>query len=507
MTTQNSLAKAFDARKSFFAHRASAVFPLRIRTQSDLQIVFLNYWKLKAEIPEVAVNLRVYDTSGRLVGRQTLEKVELHNEVSIRDEVLAANGVEAPFDGMVEVEVVSLKNLAFPFPAILGVYQSAGYCSAVHAAGRVKNADELKRPLKSQETNWTCRFERNADGYAVVPFFHYFVGAAPLDQDETIEVSLRSPSGQVIAATSVPVGSMAPFSSRIFYADELFALDEVPEEGCFLSVALTARDIFPRLVVGNFHRSIEFLEVGHSFPISEFADYCPVPGADKPAGSSSSFLAAQTAEGLELDVKVFPTNCEGNARAALSSKKFNEARLTSLDQHFEFSSALGSRGLTFSLESDEEFRVLHLTGDSVPSRLNASYRYSVRNAPRRFATDIATGAKSIVYPAKWRHWGHGCVGGGYDTVILLRNNSHAPEETHSNAGEIRILGREIDRSVAVQVESESCTCLKLSELLDLDPEAGTPRMLSWLMGLSQPVGETFWIAYRPDGAIFGEHGF
>jgi len=507
MTTQNSLAKAFDARKNFFAHRASAVFPLRIRPQSDLQIVFLNYWKLKAEIPEISVNFRVYATSGRLVARQTIEKVELHNEISVRDEILAANCVELPFDGMVEVEVVSLRNLAFPFPAILGVYQSEGYCSAVHAAGRIKNADELKSPQKSQETNWTCRFERDGDGYVVVPFFHYFVGAVPLDRDETIEITLRSQTGSAIAVTSVPVGSMPPFSSRVFYADELFALDEVPEDGCFLSVALTARDIFPRLVVGNFHRDIEFLEVGHSFPISEFADYCPVPGADKPAGSSSSFLAAQTTADLALDVKVFPTNCEGNAKAAVSSKKFSEARLKQLDQGFEFTSAPGSHGLSFSLEADEEFRVVHLRGESIPSRLNASYRYSVRNAPRRFSTDIATGAKSIVYPPKWRHWGHGCIGGGYDTVILLRNNSHAPNENDSNAGEIRILGRDIDRSVAVEVTGESCICMKLSDLLDIDPEAGKPRFLSWLLGLSRPVGETFWVAYRPDGAIFGEHGF
>lgn len=507
MTTQNSLAKAFDARKNFFAHRASAVFPLRIRPQSDLQIVFLNYWKLKAEIPEISVNFRVYDTSGRLVARQTIEKVELHNEISVRDEILAANCVELPFDGMVEVEVISLRNLAFPFPAILGVYQSEGYCSAVHAAGRIKNADELKSPQKSQETNWTCRFERDGDGYVVVPFFHYFVGAVPLDRDETIEITLRSQTGNAIAVASVPVGSMPPFSSRVFYADELFALDEVPEDGCFLSVALTARDIFPRLVVGNFHRDIEFLEVGHSFPISEFADYCPVPGADKPAGSSSSFLAAQTTADLALDVKVFPTNCEGNAKAAVSSKKFSEDRLKQLDQGFEFTSAPGSHGLSFSLEADEEFRVVHLRGESIPSRLNASYRYSVRNAPRRFSTDIATGAKSIVYPPKWRHWGHGCIGGGYDTVILLRNNSHAPNENDSNAGEIRILGRDIDHSVAVEVTGESCICMKLSDLLDIDPKAGQPRFLSWLVGLSRPVGETFWVAYRPDGAIFGEHGF
>lgn len=59
--------------------------------------------------------------------------------------------------------------------------------------------------------------------------------------------------------------------------------------------------------------------------------------------------------------------------------------------------------MVFELAEDEGMRVLHLQQFSIPSRLIASYRYRVAGTPRRFATDIATGAKSIVYPPKWRH--------------------------------------------------------------------------------------------------------
>ena len=509
MTTQKPLAKAFDARKTFFAHRASAVYPLRVRDHSDLRIVFLNYWLLKNDIPHVSVNFRVYDSAGVLKARESLEKVENHNHVSVRDAVLRPAGVTLPFEGMLEVEVVSSANLAFPFPAILGVYESNGYFSSVHAAGRIKNPDELKKPQRSQETNWSCSFERRADGgYAVAPFFHYFVGATPLPADESLVVCLREPSGCILDMRSIPVGSMAPFASRLFHVDEIFGLPVSPPVGSFVSVSLTAYDIFPRLVVGNFHREIDFLEVTHSFPVSEFKDYCPQPDAGKPACSVPSLLAAQTAPGLSLEVRVFPTNCEGRAVASVSRQRFGEERLRRQDEPLTFDSSPGSGGLVFELAVDEGLRVLHLQGDSIPSRLNASYRYRVAGAPRRFVTDIATGAKSIVYPPKWRHWGHGCIGGGFDTVILLRNNTHTVDATQPNIGDIRVIGAELDRTFKVQAGAEAGVVLRLSELLGGSlSDSPAPLFVSWLMSLSQPVGETFWVSFRPDGAVFGEHGF
>lgn len=507
MTTQKPLAKAFDARKSFFAHRASSVFPLRIREQCDLHIVFMNYWLLKNNISHIGVNFRVYDTHGTLKARQSLESVESHNEVSVREVVLAPNAIELPFDGMIEVEVVSTENIAFPFPAIMGIYEANGFFSAVHAAGRIKNPDEHKKPQRSEETNWTCKFEGSVDSLEVVPFFHYFVGATPLRSDDEVVVNLRNSSGAVISSKTMVVGDMPPFSSRIFFADEIFSLSDIPPQGSFMSVALNASDVFPRLVVGNYHKAIDFLEVTHSFPVTEFTDYCPPIDDTKPEGSFPSLLAAQTARGLELQVRVFPTNCSGSVQASISTKLYGDNRLKGVQEHFEFKSDPGEAGLAFTLDADEEMRVLHLEGNTIPSRLNASYLYSVSGTPHRFSTDIATGAKSIVYPPKWRHWGHGCIGGGFDTYILYRNNTHSPLSTAINSGDIRILGKGIDHVLKFDVAAESCAALLLSEILGLDPVKQPPTFVSWLMSMTNPVGETFWVAFRPDGAVFGEHGF
>lgn len=117
---------------------------------------------------------------------------------------------------------------------------------------------------------------------------------------------------------------MATFAFRLFYVEEVFDLRVSPPDGSFVSVSLTAHDIFPRLVVANFHRDIDFLEFTHSFPVSEFKDYCPQPDAGKPACTFPSLLAVQTAPGISLEVRVFPTNCEGKVTASVSRQRFGE---------------------------------------------------------------------------------------------------------------------------------------------------------------------------------------
>lgn len=509
MSTQTNLAKAFDARKSFFAHRASTVFPLRLRAKADLHIIFLNYWLLKNGIEEIGINFRIYDVSGNLIARQALEAIALHNQVSVRDAIVQPNGGGIPFDGMIEVEVVSAANIAFPFPAILGVYEADGRFSAVHAAGRIKNADEAKYATRTEESNWSCCFEKmgNSQEFSVVPFFHYFIGATPPTEDESIIVTLRDANGVMLETKCIAVSGMLPFSSRLFLADEIFKLAALPPAGSFMSVALRSVDVFPRLVVGNLHKEIDFLEVTHSFPVAEFIDYCPQDDAMNQKCSYPSLLSAQTAPGLELEVRVFPTNCSGSSEVSVSRKLYSENILRSADEKFAFDSQPGSSGLAFTLTPDEEMRVLHLSGNTIPSRLNASYRYRVAGVSRRFSTDIATGAKSIVYPPKWRHWGHGCIGAGYDTYVLLRNNTHNPKSTHANTGELRIVSHAFDKKIALQVAAESCVALKLSELMDLDPNVGGPVFVSWIISMKEPVGETFWVSYHANGSVFGEHGF
>ena len=90
---------------------------------------------------------------------------------------------------------------------------------------------------------------------------------------------------------------------------------------------------------------------------------------------------------------------------------------------------------------------------------------------------------------------------------MFHNNTHTPATTRENVGEIRIVGDGIDQTFPVAAAAESCVALDVAALLGLSPEKGERQFLSWFLSMKLPVGETFWVSYRPDGVIFGEHGF
>ena len=59
------LKESFAKQKIAFTNRASAVFPLYLREDTDLHIVFLNYWTIKNNIPMdmLSINIKIYDVT------------------------------------------------------------------------------------------------------------------------------------------------------------------------------------------------------------------------------------------------------------------------------------------------------------------------------------------------------------------------------------------------------------------------------------------------------------
>lgn len=492
------LKAAFEARKDFFANRSSCIFPLFLSASCDLHIVFLNYWTLKNDIAatDLVVNLRIFSASGQLAGRHSIRALRHHNQFSIK-ELLQKDGItpEQLPSGMVEVEVISTANLRFSFPGVTAIYQSGNLYSAVHAAGRIKNPDEPQALSYTRESNWSCKF---APG--ITPFFHYFVGPS-LPQDKTLQVCLHDPRGEVVAQQDVSIADMKPFSSRVFLADELFDTSHVVA-GSFLSVRVEHNSVFPRLVVGNYFRELDFHEVTHSFPVIEKNDYCPAVTD----AAFQSMLCAYTEPELNLDLTVFPTNCNGSFDADFRGQK--EGRLTDKGDTRRYSTSVSSDSIRLRLEDDETFLCLQMRGDTVPSRFNASFQYRVKGSDAPFSTDIASGAKSCVYPPKHRHWGHGCVAEGFDSVILIRNNSHRPQQTIDATGQLSLYADGMEKHIDVRIPAESALSLRLSDLVGSTTDSNRPAFISWILEMDVPNAETFWVAYRKtDGAVFGEHGF
>ena len=485
-----TLQNDFSLRKKFFTNRASAIFPIYfMSSKNDLILSWLNYWTIKNGIAEdyVSINIRIYDEEGNLHVRETLAQHQDSNAISLREFIEYDT-----FKGMVELEVVSVENIKFAFPAIIGFYKTGSLFSCVHSAGRIKGTDEYHDSLLTEETNWSCKFEKD-----IVPFFHYVNGGC--EEKVHLIINLYSLDGNIVEVKEVHE-SFSAFSSKIYFLDSFFDCNEF-SDGMFVGIKCKNDTVFRRMVVGNFHKSVNHLEVTHTFPKQTLEDYCPLN-----KNGYESFLALCNDEELSLSARVFPTNCSSRFKVEESNQSYESVHIGGIVESSKLKNGFGF----VEIESERRLKVLWLSGNTVPSRLNCNFIYRVKDTCSKFSTDIATGAKSSVYPPKYSHWGSGLFGEGYDFVLMIRNLSHNLDSS-SSKGILSIYGLGETIKLNIELHAESADSIKLSDILNtalkkqLEDKA---TIFNWYLKLDQPSAETFWVSFRKtDGCIVGEHGF
>jgi hypothetical protein len=484
----NSLQKDFEARKQFYTNRASAVFPIHFEfKENDLLLSWLNYWSIKNKLDSdsIVVNLRLYNNDGELVKRAQISLEVSNNIVSMREYIK-----DDVFKGMVEIEIISSLNLKFSFPAITGFYKSGSLYSCVHSAGRIRGSDEVQTAIKTEETNWSCKFTED-----ITPFFHYVNGTA--SEDVCLLVTLYKSNGESVDTKEVRE-LFNPFASKIYYIDQLFNNIGF-EKDMFVGVKCSNDKVFRRMVVGNYHKKNHHLEVAHSFPWQTNEDHCPVN-----KDGSESFLAMYSDSHLKLKARVFPTNCSGEYKITSSEQKYNADKLGASSDAELLADGHG----VINLSDDIRFKLLGLKG-AVPSRLNSNFIYTVNGIESDFSTDIATSAKSSVYPPKVSHWGSGIFGNGYDFVLMIRNCNHIHNAV-TTKGKLEIYGLGETIELDVLINGQSSDSILLSDIVNKELLSADKKeaVFTWMLKLDQPNSETFWTSFRDtDGCIVGEHGF
>jgi hypothetical protein len=490
-TSQLPLEQRFTAHQGAFANRASTMFPALITPTADTIVVFMNYWKIKNGIDNVACFVRLYESSSRLVSRQSLAVTDDHNEISL-GKLLGTDS----FEGLAEIEVIADRNFAFAFPAVVAFYRSGDAYSAVHSVGRVRNSDEPRAPARSTETNWTCKFSAET-----TPFVTLFNGPRAGALGDVV-IGVHDRYGRRVAERSADFGLTAPFASKILKLDEVFDVRQFDNDH-FFSVNLPDDDFFPRLVVGNFHRDIDFVEATHSFYWSRLGgDVVQPPEADL-----LSFIPAPNVPELDLELVFFPTNAASTVTATVREQRAGGSLGETGEQKTWVTGGPGAELWRYQVKPEAQLISFDFRNQQLPARLNTSYRYSVRGSNRRFCTDIATGAHAHVYPPKHSHWGHGLISSDYETVVMIRNIAHHTAQARDATATLSVYdGTGAVQTRKISVASESATAVYLGDMIK--PGEGM-KTISWFLKAAENHSdlEAYWISFAPHGGICGEHAF
>lgn len=479
---------------------ASAIFPVIITNQNDLYIVFYNYWRNKNKIDEknLRVFTKIYDTNGKLICHHGEKILKYHNQLSIKS-ILKKNNIKIiDFIGLVNVEILSLEAISFPFPAITAIYNSKNIYSAIHSAGRLKNNVESQEIMYTEESNWTCKFENS-----VTPFFHYFVGSqTPYEKYITVKVLDRN--NKTKAKKKVNIKDINPFGSKIFFINEIFKKNNFKNTD-FITVKVEHNSVFPRMIVGNYHKKGNFYEASHTSPVVKKNYYIK---EIKKYPFKSRILLSKNKD-LNLHTKVFPNTAGGDFRGEVYVKKLNEDHLKKTNETYKFSRKNLSAVNVFNLNDDEELKSIKLKGNKVPDRLYTCNFYTVKNVKSEYSLDIAETSFASHYVRKFTHWGHGYMGEGFDTVIMIINDECEVGQSKLIRGTLNVYSNNFSKKINVKIKDSSQLSLNLSKLEALKKfKKKKQNFISWELKLKNPGCETKWISYRnKDGSIFGDHGF
>ena len=477
----------------------SAIFPVIITKYNDLNIVFFNYWRNKNKINEknLRVFTKIYDTNGNLICHHGEKIFKYHNQISIKKILKIYKSNIKDFVGSVNIEILSLEAISFPFPAITAIYNSKKFYSSIHSAGRLKNSVETQEIMYTEESNWTCKFENS-----VTPFFHYFVGNQTPYQ-KYITVKVVDEKNKIKAKKKVSIDNINPFGSKIFFLNEIFSKNNFKNSD-FVTVQVEHNSVFPRMIVGNYHKKNNFYEATHTSPIVKKNYY--IKNNQQPYMSRIPLCKNKD---LDLKLKIFPTTSDGKFKAETFVKKLNDDCLRKTGETYNFTKTNLATVNAFELNDDEELKSLKFKGNKVPDRFYTCNLYKVKNVKSDYSLDIAETSYASYYPKKFTHWGHGYIGEGYDTVIMITNDDCEIVNPKSINGVLNIYSNNFKQKIKVQIKGSSLLSLNLSKIEALRKlRKKNQNFISWELKLKSPGCETKWISYRKkDGSIFGDHGF
>jgi hypothetical protein len=263
-------------REGFFKHRehemqkssvlrSSAMFYALQSPEVSTELLLFNYWLHKRGISNLTLVMTLRDTAGSIACRESeLLSFKGARTVTVAELLQRAGRPAQPFEGSLEVEVLSSVNLHIPYPAVVVRYHGAGWHSTAHSYSRVlaeASGDSVERITALQTTcegNWTVHPDPELE-----TFFVIHNGAESIAPHE-MRLVLTNSRGERLASV-LPDISYVPWETRRFFPgrfmDVAGHLEGQP--GC-LEIATHLSGVFPRMLCGHVRAVDSAMTVDHS---------------------------------------------------------------------------------------------------------------------------------------------------------------------------------------------------------------------------------------------------
>jgi len=255
--------KIVDNRKPIF--RSSGIFPVRKNHYLDTKILFLGYWHLKRNISEISSLITLRNNDGESIN-QTFFPIKEPKSYSIKlSEYLKNTEFEkcSDFLGSLEVEFYSVRDLVYPYPALVLNYFNDNFNTCVHTLGRIyNNIDDMKENdvFKVPETGFDIYSTDN-----LASFLSFVNGPLENENAKLDYTVINHESKKSIGL--IELGKIKSYQTVWLHLDDYIEnlSDFLNKKPGAISVKHNLEGFYPRFLVGNIQKQSPSISFTHTY--------------------------------------------------------------------------------------------------------------------------------------------------------------------------------------------------------------------------------------------------
>ena len=243
--------------------RSSGIFPVIKNKNFSSRVLFLGYWLIKRNIPEVGLIVTLRSQDGKILIRklQTIDSVKAFS-IDL-DLILREINITSNFLGSLEIEFNTTRDMVFPYPALILEYFGNNFSTCVHTIERIYNDFEdlnENEQFKVPESGFDIYSDEDLDS------FISFVNGPILNQDGIINYVVTNSKSEKLRG-SFHLDSIAPYETKFIKLNEHISKLETFLENSSGSISLSHNfeGFYPRLLVGNTQKSFSSISFTHSY--------------------------------------------------------------------------------------------------------------------------------------------------------------------------------------------------------------------------------------------------
>jgi len=497
--------------------RSSGIFPVIKNENFSSRILFMGYWLLKRNIPEVSIIITLRSNDGKILLRK-IQTINSPKAFSIElDSLLHEININSDFLGSLEIEINTTRDMVFPYPALVLEYFGNDFSTCVHTIERIYNDfEDLNENEQSKvpESGFDIYCNQDLD-----PFMA-FVNGLLKNQDGVVDYVITNSKSEKLSG-SFHLGGINPYETKFIKLSENISNLEnfLGNSSGSISLSHNFEGFYPRLLVGNMQNSFPSVSFTHSYydctSCNSESDFWSRINDD--FYDSSVYIPLFLTNNFFTDLVIYPnfSPSDFNLQIDLYDKignkirrldnfmviKSKESKLIKID----FKKIIDDLNLDKNLVSSAHI-ITKFSSSKIPSRIKFGLNIGIEKSKSKLPCNICFNSKmgnpNIDSKPGSFHWAPIFV---QNSVVTISNFSSKKNYTKDATVELKFYRKEDSTTISKEIKLKPFSEFRLTlddDLKNFLKEDGWMTIKS-----NNPYIQGYYFIFHPSGSVAGDHFF